>query len=858
MGFLKRFLAGAVCASLLSGCAIGELLGYVLHPDFPRFNDGDRMQLPGLQGEVVVTRRADGLWRINASNETDAMTAIGYLQASDRLAQLDLLRHVARGELAAMIGNRVLAGKTAADSDRLGRFLGFRQHAAELYTKASAEERAAVDAFVRGVNVWISSGRRSLEHRLLGVDAVREWTAEDSLSIYLFLMHSLGGNADREIRRLMIACEAGLDAMERVWPTDLAFDVAALPEEDWNAQTYPPRPAVVAELRDELTKLCPTSHANVDRAPQYAAASSESPLSLIDTMSLGRFVQTFRSGLAASNNWVVAGSGTRSGKPIVSNDPHLPHMNPPLVWGMEVEFPGQHVAGFALAGMHRVVFGHNGHVAWAATTNFVDRQDLVVQRPRRETRDGKVIEGYEVEGELVPFETKTEIFEVHDGAPVKTRVRFTKDGPLLNDLEPFVADKVPLVALRLTPLGRGLDLDAARALNYAAGVADVEAALANLDQGCSNWVYADAAGSIGYRSPCLTPLRQGYSGTFPVPGWLRRYDWDGFYAKEEMPHSDNPARGWLATANCRIVPESRMPSTYNNDESAPNRVQRIERRLREEIEGGGLTPDASAAIQMDVAYEHWPRLRPQLGDNLCRADAESNVAAARKTLCDWNGVMAQDSVAATIYALLTNAALDRAMSDDLPGGKDDPAWRFAQALFQFEANVQRLWLIEADDPVWDDVRTPQVETRAEILEAALADAVAAGKQAYGSDMQSWKWGDVRPFTLNHAFAGDGGPLALVFNTKPMPISGDVETPFKQQFLRSDREHMRAAVGPLIRLTVDLADPWAAKYSLAGGESGWPGSPWYANLLDDWRLGKGRALTPPPAADDIRVILQPSA
>jgi penicillin amidase len=855
---LEKLLVSATLAALLSGCAVGELLSYVLRPDYPRFTNGERLELAGLQSAVKVAQRADGLWRIEAGSETDAMTAVGYLQARDRLAQLDLLRHVARGELAAMIGNRMLAGKTAADSDRLGRFLGFRRQATNLYGKASAEERAAVDAFVRGVNAWISGGRRSLEHRLLGVDTVRAWTAEDSLAIYLFLMHSLGGNADREIRRLMIACRAGLDAMERIWPTDLVFDVAALPEEDWNDQVHPSRPAVVAELRDELPDLCASAGTGLARSASYAGGASGDMLALLDTAAVGRFVETFRSGLAASNNWVVAGSGTRSGKPIVSNDPHLPHMNPPLVWGMDVQFPGQHVAGFALAGMHRVVFGHNGHVAWAATTNFVDRQDLVVHKPRSEERDGRRIDGYEVEGELLPFETRTEVFEVRGGAPVEATARFTKDGPLLNDLEPFVADKVPLVALRLTPLGRGTDLDGARALNYARSAAEVDAALALLDQGCSNWVFADADGNIGYRSPCLTPLRQGYSGTFPVPGWLNRYEWNGFYAKEELPRSDNPARGWLATANCRIVPEGRMPSTYNSDESAPNRVQRIERHLRHAIGNGGLTPESSAAIQMDAAYEHWPRLRAQLADNLCRIDSADGLAEARKTLCDWDGVMAEDSVGATLYALLTNAALDRGMTDELPGGRDDEAWWFAQALFQFEANVQRLWLTPADAPVWDDVRTPEIETRAEILEAALADAVAAGEKAYGAEIKQWKWGYVRPFTLDHAFAGDDGPLAMVLNTAPTPVSGDAETPFKQQFLRSDREHMRPAVGPLVRVTVDLADPWAATYSLAGGESGWPGSPAYANLLDDWRRGKGRALTPPPAADDIEVTFLPPA
>jgi penicillin amidase len=231
-------------------------------------------------------------------------------------------------------------------------------------------------------------------------------------------------------------------------------------------------------------------------------------------------------------------------------------------------------------------------------------------------------------------------------------------------------------------------------------------------------------------------------------------------------------------------------------------------------------------------------------------------AHARGVVCACLGVRADDSVGATIYALLTNAALDGAMSDDLPGGKDDDVWRFAQALFQFEANVQRMWRAPADAPFWDDVRTEKVERRNEILEAALVDAVATGRRLLGSDLGAWKLGYARPFTLTHAFAAEGGPLGVVLNSAPLSIGGDTETPFKQQFLRSDRDHMRPAVGPLVRLTVDLGDPWSATYSLAGGESGWPQSPWYANLLDDWRLGKGRPLTPRPLDSDVDVKLVP--
>jgi penicillin amidase len=134
--------------------------------------------------------------------------------------------------------------------------------------------------------------------------------------------------------------------------------------------------------------------------------------------------------------------------------------------------------------------------------------------------------------------------------------------------------------------------------------------------------------------------------------------------------------------------------------------------------------------------------------------------------------------------------------------------------------------------------------------------VAYGSERYGADIDRWQWGRVRPFVLAHAFAAEGGFLGTFFNTRPLSLGGDTETAFKQQFPRSDREHMRSAIGPLVRLTVDLGDPWGATFSMAGGESGWPASPWYANLVDDWSQGIGRPLTPEPSADDVNVAFIP--
>lgn len=844
------------CISIITGCSAGHLIGYVLWSDAPELADGETIRLAGLQQEVGITRRADGLWKIEAASEPDAMMVQGYLVARDRMWQLDLFRHMARGELAELIGNQRLGERTALQADVFNRFLGFRSAAESLLARASAQESTALASYARGINAWLEARHRSLEHRLLGVDEIRPWEPSDSVSIYLLLMHGLSGNWDREIRRLAIACAVGLDAMQRVFPTELEPPVQALPEEDRREERFPVPPAIMDELREELPILC--AQGKTDSSDQAGSVLPEK--TDLDDGPLAGLVDSLLSGWAASNNWVVAGKRTRSGKPILSNDPHLPHMNPPIVWGVDIETPQDRAAGFTIPGLHRVVFGHNGHVAWGATTNHVDRQDLVVHRGASTSGQGGRFTGYELEGDIVPFEYRTETFRVRGEDSVQATVRFTRDGPLLNDLEPFLAGRIPLTAIRLAPVGRGGDLDGARLVNQSRSLAEYVEAIERFDAGCSSWVVADVHGSIGYRSPCHLPIRAGWSGTFPVPGWLRKYDWQGFVPKRDLPRSTNPRRGWIATANSQVVPATRFPTTYNNDVSAPNRFVRIVDRLREAWREGGLTAEASAGIQLDVRQQVWPAIREQMSGSLCDLDAPlfaGDIESSRHELCAWDGVAAAHSKAASVFALWSNAVLDRALADELPGGRDGEIWSFVQTLPQFESVVQWLWHRPEAHSIWDDARTPAREKRSDVLLSAFSDAAQEARERWGAS-SARPWGEVRPFVLRHLFASEDGLLGRLLNSPVLHIGGDTETVFKQQYPRSDRRRMRPVIGPVVRFTVDMAEPWKATYTLAGGESGWPRSAFYGNLLEDWARGRSRPLTPPRSAGDVRVRVVPQS
>ncbi len=823
-------------SSLISGCGIGQLFSYLLWPTYPVFDDGLTVVMNGLREETLASKRSDGLWRIAATNEIDGLRVLGYLQARDRMGQLDLFRHLARGEIAELVGDRPFAGKSSLDVDRLNRFLGFRAQAGDLLRLVSAEERRSMRAFSDGINAWIAAGPLPLEHRLLGIDTIRPWKAEDSLAIYLMVMHGLGGNADREIRRLAIACAAGIEALERIWPTDLEHSVYALPREHLRDEIFPVAPGIVAEMSRALPTLC--------RRKSPAARGAR-------PVADGAVLQNLRHGWSASNNWVVSGSRTRSGKPLLSSDPHLPHMNPPMIWGFELATPEYRVAGFTLPGLHRVVFGHNGSLAWGATTNHVDRQDLVVHKPLLENG----VEGYEIDGRFEPFQRRSETFHVRGGEPIEATARFTRDGPLLNDLNTELTDLLPLVALRTTPIGRGRDLDGAASLARARTVRDFATAIDNLDLGCSSWVAADTSGSIAYRSPCLLPVRDGWRGTFPIPGWSSRYDWKSFVAKDELPASFDPARAWLATANNQIVPANKFPTTYNNDVSAPARYTRISQLLEKHADR--LDADTSASFQMDLRDLTWVTIRATAMRSVCaRSDGPPMAIQARRILCEWDGTMDAQSVAPTLYTLVTHALADAALADELPGGAGGELWSYVQSFPQFEVNARWLWTRKASDAVWDDVRTEEHERRELIIDRALRRAVEVARDRYGNDTSDWQWGKVRPFVLEHLFATGGGVLGRLLNADPLAIGGGNETLFKNQFSRGHRKDMKVEIGPIVRFTIDMSEPWAARYTMAGGQSGWPGAPHYADLLADWAAGRSRPLTPPPSAGDVNVTFAP--
>ena len=817
---------------LQTSCAAGRLAGYQLFPDYPRDDGEQRVTMPGLAQPVRVALREDGIARIEAQTDRDLYRAAGYLQARDRMFQMDFLRHMALGRMTEMLGNVEMGPKTALETDTFNRFLGFSHEAANIVRTMEPIEKANLQAFADGVNAWIAEDRVSLEHRLLGL-TVERWRPEDSIAIFGIVMFGLTHNYSREVRRLLIACDAGFDALERVWPTQIDFPETYLPADAVGTDRFSIPGSIAPEMRADLASLCPTPKHGVATAPaKPEVAAIYNPMLL------------WLNGAQASNNWVVSGSKTNTGMPFLANDPHMPLINPPIVWPVNYVVPGYDAAGFTLVGTHRIFVGHNGHVAWGATINNVDLQDLYVEKPAGD----RYVYGATTEA----FTTRTERFVIKDGAPVELTVRFTRHGVVLNDIDSFLASRIPLTSLRTVPTEGAQDGEAMAKVQYALDATAYVVAMQSFDSACINWVFADTKGNIGWTSPCRIPIRPTHLGTFPVPGWIADYEWKGFYPKEQSPRSFNPAQGWIATANNQPQPRDRFPTPYDNDASPPNRWARIAGKLSP---AAPLSMTDMTALQVDVGMDYWPRLRGDLDGPVCKASWGVDQPAIN-TFCAWDGRLSAASNAASLFILFSNAILDRGLADEVGGGTQGALWHYLTSVAHIETNLDRMWNEPVTAPVWDDARTPQRETRNDIYRLAMADSLALAREKWGTDSADWAWGTVRPFTLRHFFGGKGGILGSVFNSSPLPGRGAPETVFKEQFLRSDRNDMHSMAGPSLHFVADLADLSRSRYILSGGVSGWPRSPHYGDQLPMWIEGETLPLSPKDAKMVGEILLTP--
>ncbi|KAB1196637.1 MULTISPECIES: penicillin acylase family protein [Haloferax] len=789
MNTTTRAAIAVVCTAVLVATSVlgGSYLGLAA----PLSGDiYDTVSPPGATnvespyGSASVWYDDAGVPHIEAENEEALYYAVGYVQARDRLFQMDLQRRLVGGKLSAMVGNSTL------ESDRFYRSLDFQSAAeASWQSVRGTDVGTPIEAFTAGVNYYADTTPLPPEYALLDAE-FEAWTPTDTLLVGKLISWQLSGSF-ADLRRSTTVSRLGPNASE-LYPSELDHDVPIIRESAASdAESF--SPTDVVEETGEST-------ANADG----------------DFAALAEWTDRYdKDPTYGSNNWVVSGDHTASGKPLLANDPHLSLTVPPIWYEMHLSTDEMDVRGVGFPGIPMVVIGRTADAAWGVTNVGGDFTDLYTY----EMRDG----GYVYDGEVRSFETETELIEVAGGDDVELTVRKSVHGPVIERGGKTVGVAWPGFSATNESLG-------VYRLNHAESVGEIRDALRIWDVPAQNFVAADSAGNTLYYPAGRYPLRvtdgavvRGdtiFNGSAGEGEW-RGYEpygqssWDGFVPFESIPHVDNP--DLLATANQRTIDDPAFYMGTSMTYADPYRGQRIYDLLDDAAREGGVTAETMKQVQRDVHSEAATSFTPYA----TAPDAVSQMSPDARELVSeldgWDGQMRADSRAALVYRVWVDEFRNATFSDEFePQGLD-------------ESYYPRLYVLQrlGPDARWyDDRSTADVtETRDDVA----ADAM--NRTAARLEREGWKtYGEFNRLDMNHPFDRE------FLNYPERPMDGSPYTVFN---FRSSGD---TQAGSSWRMVVDFSADDDSVGVVPGGQRGVFWSDEYHSQLDEWADGEYKPLT----------------
>lgn len=788
--WLKRI--GITVLGLVGVLAAG-LAYWVFHTQ-PVY-DG-RLAIAGLAAPVEIKRDEAGVVHILAGSDREAAWGLGFAHAQDRSWQLEFNRRLMRGELSEILGEATLP------TDKLIRTLGVMTAAQQQLERLPAEVREQLQAYSDGVNAFHRQGRQGLppEFTILrtrpGGASGQPWQPVDSVAWSLMMALDLGGNWGLEFARLAAARQLSTAELWDLYP--------AYPGE---------QPATTVDLARLYREL------GVYRAEGGLKTALSLPVLGEPGFNEGR----------GSNNWVLAGSHTTSGQPLLANDPHLALSSPAIWYFAHLKSPNTDVIGASLPGLPFVVLGHNAKVAWGFTNTGPDVQDLYLEQidPSDPTR-------YRTPTGWQAFETRQERIAVKGQADVMHTVRRTRHGPVISDAQASHAEVLDVSRFVLALRWNALDADnrtlvAGWKAQQAKDVAGLIEAYADHHSPAQNIVMADTQGRVALKVAGRVPRRPAghdLRGIAPAPGWDARYDWDGAIAYADMP-LDEAKKGWAASANQRITPPG-YPHFMGQDWNTPHRFERIEAMLQSKPRHDFKDMQA---MQNDDLSLSTLRLLPVL-----RATASSHPLAeqAQQILAAFDGRMQADRAAPLIFAV---------WADELTRGLIEPKLGAEAFKAQYGKRHFRMLL----EGVMAHSHSPWCAPRscAEQSAAALGRALDRLTAMQGAKPADWRWGQAHPALSVHRPLGQVPVLRELFNVQT-PSSGDAFTVNVGQYWAGEKylplANRHAAS---MRAVYDLADLERSTFIYQTGQSGLVWSASYRDMSRQWASGQQRPLQRQP-------------
>jgi len=768
---------------------------------FVPLQEPQKIQLQGIKTTVTIRRDERGIPYVEAQNDEDLYFGQGYATAADRLWQMDLFRRTARGELAEVLG----AGPNnfALDQDKLHRTYGFIQAVEAEYADSSPRWRAVLEAYARGVNAYASSldaKTRPPEFQILNYD-FRPWTPQDSLVVIKLFFEALSDSWRLDLMRQNLA-SLPVERQAALMPVTSPLDVLVVG-------------------KDVPVRATPTRSTGAVTTP----LSSESQKALAHNASIAADalarVGLYAEALAASNNWVISGKRTVSGKPLLANDPHLPPSAPSIWYMVHLSAPGVRMAGVTSGGLPGVVIGHNEHIAWGMTNVGPDVQDLYLEK-----FDPANAKRYQTPSGWQDATIRREEIKVRKGLAsaehdvVTHDVTVTRHGPII-----FEGDG-KRYALRWTAFdSKRLMGELNYALNRARNWNEFKVALQSFTGPTQNVVYADVNGHIGYHAAGIVPIRKSGDGSLPYDGSTDAGEWVGYIPISKLPNLYDPPSGMIVTANQRIVGTD-YPYHLSHSWAQPYRARRIFDLLSEKPKHTAedfrrIIGDVYTIAGVSFAQAAVKTLRPKL------TPADDRLRATLDAFEKWDGRVNAESTVAPLVSRMRLAfrskILTAALGPDLVRGF---GWS------NFDTTLDR---IIKDQPA--DWLPKEYASYADVMRAAYDEARQSLTRNLGADESKWMWGEYSKARFPHPLSA--APLIGVqFTVPPFPQNG---TPGLVGAT------VNVGAGVSMRLIADPGDWDKTQMGIALGESGLHKSPHWTDQLADWRAVTPREFPFTPAA-----------
>lgn len=739
------------------------------------------------QGGVVrIVRDEHGVPHLFADRDDDVYFAMGYVQAQDRLWQMEIERRFASGRLSEVLGKNLLP------EDTWMRTLGLRQSARSAYAALSEPARRSLDAYARGVNAWLGEGHvLPFEFAIFGIRP-EPWSEIDSLAWSKVFALNLAGNLDQEVGKA----------------------------------------AAARYLRPEQVQF-------FFSGKQDGSGSGLSHPSLASLTSLGAIAGTLHSDWqvggreVGSNAWVVSGRYTRDGSALLANDPHL-GLQLPSVWYPVVQHGSLlRAQGMALVGLPPVIFGQNGLVAWGGTSMMADVQDLAIERfdandPDRYLADGKWLK-IERHDEEIAIAPPSPAFLHEALKPVRIEVRRTRNGPIVSDVRGSSAGEP--MSLRWTALQDGdRSYEGMYAVSYAQDWTSFREAFRHYVAPALNMLYADHAGNIGYLGVGEIPVRSENDGSVPVPGWDPTFAWTGRIPFDAMPSQYNPPEGFIVSANNRPVDDN-YPYFISKDWAPPARAARIRQLVQQQIASGHpLTLSDMQAIQTDITSLSAQHLLPRL-TTLTPTSAEEREAL--DLLRAWSGSMDASSASAAIFNVWMRHLASRLFGETLINDwTQRQQQEYVRAILEAATVDQIDRALTDDSDLWCRARATETDVRActSVLRASLDDALKELRRSEGVNEEAWRWGDIHRTSYAHQPLSSAKGLAWLFGRR-IESGGSPDSIAVSAYGFSETDGYVATFGPSSRQLIELGPHGSQHlYMNSTGQSGNLMSPHYADMV----------------------------